>query len=101
VHELPVKQQGRQKHGAGCLHLEEQKPDWRLKSAATGHTQAKQPCVRCEYQAADQIKDHRQWRMNQGRSSRTKSWRPKSMAQEIPVLGWGTAVRKEKQMGST
>jgi hypothetical protein len=34
--------------------------------------------------------------MNQGRSSRTKNWRPKSVAQEIPVLGWGTAVRKEK-----
>jgi predicted GIY-YIG superfamily endonuclease len=62
-------------------------------SLGTAENQAKTLCAQCKQQAADQIKEH-----NQGRSSWTKNWRPKSVAQEIPVLGWGTAVRKEKSL---
>jgi hypothetical protein len=67
-------------------------------SLGTAENQAKTLCAQCKQQAADQIEDHRRRRMNQGRSSWTKNWWPKSVAQEIPVLGWGTTVRKEKSL---
>jgi hypothetical protein len=63
-------------------------------SLGTAENQTKTLCTRCKQQAADQIEDNRQRRMNQGCSSRTKNWRPKSVAQEIPVLG--TVGQKKK-----
>jgi hypothetical protein len=45
--------------------------------------------------------DQKSQAMENESGAQLKSWRPKPMAQEIPVLDWGTAVRKEKQMSST
>jgi hypothetical protein len=46
-------------------------------------SRAKTMSARCKQKPADQIEDHRQRIMNQGRSSRTKNWQPKLWHRKI------------------